>query len=266
LESAVESNKKQSQQLVSRVSELKPQLDLLLNKISSDEDEQKNFPNIENLRTELAHVEAKINVEKENAQLIGTELANLIAEKAVIEYQSRSDKTEETGSQLGLLDVEIEVLAYAVSSLEQKRRENAKAILSKLEELMLAEIQQFGLSSITDVKIDDKFDIKYKQDDNYISFGDIAEGEKLRAKLALYLSLIQLEAEHNVGRHVRFLMIDSPAKEEGDSRYLEGLSEVLRGIETRFGDRLQILIGTAERKLAGVVKNERIFAKDTFVF
>jgi hypothetical protein len=75
-----------------------------------------------------------------------------------------------------------------------------------------------------------------------------------------------LEIENKVGRHARLLIIDSPAKEEGDSKYLQGLSEVLASIEERFGKNLQILIGTAERGLEGVVANEFVYNEGEFLF
>jgi hypothetical protein len=106
----------------------------------------------------------------------------------------------------------------------------------------------------------------YKQDGDFIRFDNIAEGEKLRVKISLYLSLIQLDVKYNFGKHTRFLIIDSPSKEEGDSLYLDGLSILLKSIEDRFKGDLQIFIGTAERKLSGVVTNETILAPGEFLF
>ncbi|MCI5139096.1 MAG: hypothetical protein D3922_11925, partial [Candidatus Electrothrix sp. AR1] len=99
-------------------------------------------------------------------------------------------------------------------------------------------------------------------------FDDVTEGEQLRAKIAFYLSLIQLDIEFDFGRHTRFLIIDSPGKEEGDSEYLKGLTEVLKDIERRFGEQLQIFIGTAERTLTGVIKeeNETVYQPGKFIF
>tara|TARA_R110000823_G_scaffold182748_2_gene315478 strand:- start:1030 stop:1425 length:396 start_codon:yes stop_codon:yes gene_type:complete len=131
---------------------------------------------------------------------------------------------------------------------------------------MADEIQALGLNSITEVKIDDNFEIYYKQDNDFVSFDNIAEGEQLRAKISFYLSLIQLDIEFNFGRHTRLLIIDSPGKEEADSKYLEGLAQILNSIESRYGGNLQILIGTAERKLSGILKNQKEFPIDEYVF
>jgi len=61
-------------------------------------------------------------------------------------------------------------------------------------------------------------------------------------------------------------MIDSPAKEEGDNKYLEGLKAVLADIENRYADKLQILIGTAERNLSDIVKSQFVYEADQYVF
>ena len=122
------------------------------------------------------------------------------------------------------------------------------------------------VNSITNVNISKHFKIEYEQDGEYISFDDIVEGEQLRVKIAFYLSLIQLDIEYNFGRHTRFLIIDSPSKEEGDSVYLEGLTNVLQNIESRFGDNLQILIGTAERDLSDIISNQTIVETGEFLF
>ena len=95
---------------------------------------------------------------------------------------------------------------------------------------MLKEVQSFGIISITAIRVTEKFDVKYTQGGEEISFEKISEGEQLRAKLAFYLSLIQLDIEDNMGKHTRFLMIDSPGKEEAGKKYMEGLISVLKDI------------------------------------
>jgi len=162
--------------------------------------------------------------------------------------------------------MKIKLLNSAIEKLSEKRFSLGTRVMDRLSELMKNEIRDFGLTSITEVKINDNFEIHYKQDNDYVTFDNIAEGEQLRAKIAFYLSLIQLDIEFNFGRHTRLLIIDSPGKEEGDSKYLDGLSLVLKSIESRYGDDLQILIGTAERKLSGVVRHQTEYATGEYVF
>ena len=131
---------------------------------------------------------------------------------------------------------------------------------------MLNEIHQFGLLSITDVNIDSKFNISYIQNGIPIKFDSIPEGEQLRVKLAFYLSIIQMDIEKNIGRHTRFLVIDSPNKEEGDSRYLEGLKDILLNIDRRYKENLQIIIATASRGLENILKHQSVYGEGEYLF
>lgn len=236
-----------------------------LPRILEIEGQKENLIDTTYLQEQLKQIEQTINAEKEKVKPIGIEQEELISQKAVAEYQLKElDKSEVP--EIVNFDYKIKLLATAIERLNERRYQLGQKVLNRLTELMLAEIHQFGLNSITEISVTDKFDIQYKQDGDFISWDDIAEGEQLRAKIAFYLSLIQLDIENNFGRHTRFLMIDSPGKEEADISYLEGLSGVLKSIETRFGNSLQILIGTAERGLSNVVENEFITPQNTYVF
>jgi hypothetical protein len=164
------------------------------------------------------------------------------------------------------LENQIATLGFAISLLEKARYNLGGKVLSDLSDLMLEELHLFGLTTITAIQISQNFDISYKQDGDFVQFDKIAEGEQLRVKISLYLSLIQLDVKYIFGKHTRFLIIDSPSKEEGDSVYLEGLSTLLKSIENRFKGELQIFIGTAERKLSGIVENETTLDHGEFLF
>ena len=189
----------------------------------------------------------------------------LIAEKAVIQFQI-NELLNQKPKTVTDYETKIQLLNSAIEKLSKERLSIGARVINRLSKLMTYEIQALGLNSITEVKIDDNFEIQYKQDNDFIIFDNIAEGEQLRAKFAFYLSLIQLDIEFNFGRHTRLLIIDSPGKEEADKKYLEGLSKVLNSIENRYSDNLQILIGTAERQLSGILKNQKEFAADEYVF
>lgn len=233
-------------------------------KLASIERVNVEMDNTESLKNDLSRISRQIEVEKEKLQPITARREELIAERAIVEYQIRNyDSLAENETNY---ETKINVLDAAIENLKKQRYELGFGVLDRLAELILSEINEFGLTSITEIKITANFDIQYKQNGEFISFDDIAEGEQLRAKIAFYLSLIQLDIEYNFGRHPRLLIIDSPGKEEADSKYLEGLSSVLKSIEARFGTELQILIGTAERSLTNVVDHELIIPGDTYVF
>lgn len=191
----------------------------------------------------------------------------LIAKQAVLQYRKQEVERNDSGElNINKLEISILVLQDAIEILDKKRFENSKTILDDLKKCMLEELHNFGLTSILDIKIDQKFNITYIQNGIEMKFQEIAEGEQLRAKLAFYLSLIQLDVEKNYGRHTHFLIIDSPNKEEGDNSYLQGLREVLIQIQKKYRDNLQILIGTATREFAGAVDKEKIYQEGEYLF
>ncbi|AZA99222.1 hypothetical protein EG359_06205 [Chryseobacterium joostei] len=189
----------------------------------------------------------------------------LIAERAVINFQLQ-EKHPTLAQEENDYDLKIKVYEKAITELGTQRFKHSENVLNRLSALMLNEIHQMGMKSISEIIITANFDIKYKQDGDHIGFEEIAEGEQLRAKLALYLSLIQLDIEYNFGRHTKFLIIDSPAKEEADANYMSGLSNLLATIHERFGTKLQILVGSAERSLIDAVPNQHVTPEDQFVF
>lgn len=236
-------------------------------KIKNLETKKTEIKNTNKLNQKLKEIEELINVEKEKIRPDNLKNEKFIKEKAIIEYKiAEIDKSFKKPEAIINFDKQIELLEVAISKLSSMRYKFGESILKRLSEIMLSEINEFGLKSITEIKISEKFEIQYKQDGDFITFNNIAEGEQLRAKIAFYLSLIQLDIEKNFGRHTRFLIIDSPGKEEADANFLKGLSSVLTSIEERYGEELQILIGTAERGLKDVVKNQYITPKEQFVF
>lgn len=217
------------------------------------------------LNARLLELQKVISEERQKVRPRDSEKNELIEKKAVLNFRIKQleELPKKTGDQK--IEQKIQLLTKAIDELNKIRFVEGQSILTKLADLMTNEVKALGLR-ISEITISDRFDIKYKQDGDYLSFSEIAEGEQLRAKLAFYLSLIQLDIEHNYGRHSRFLIIDSPGKEEGDKNYLESLAKLIKELETRFGDKLQILIGTAERSLENAVKHQNVSPADTYVF
>ena len=251
--------------LIKKNKALQDTYDNTYNQIVAGEEINSQIKDVSVLSNRLQDLEEIINSEKNKLTPSDNIKEKLVSEKAVIQFQIEellSNKSVEVSN----FEAKISLLNSAIEKLSDYRFQVGNKVLKRLAELMKNEIQDFGLTSITEVKIKDNFEIYYKQDNDFITFDNIAEGEQLRAKIAFYLSLIQLDIEFNFGRHTRLLIIDSPGKEEADSKYLDGLALVLKSIESRYGDKLQILIGTAERKLTDVVLNQKVFPKETYVF
>lgn len=220
-----------------------------------------------NLQSQAEEVREKINKISEDIKEYANLEKELITKKAILEYkinERTNFKNNENYKNNEKLNIEI--LKFAIKKFSNARYEKSKNILKKLAEIMLGEIHEFGLKSVSGIEIDEDFNVYYVQNGEHNKFRDIAEGEQLRAKLAFYLSIIQLDIDKNFGRHTRFLIIDSPNKEEGDTQYLNGLKEVLTNINKRYGEQLQIIIGTATRAFEDVVEHQTVISEGEFVF
>lgn len=232
------------------------------------------IPSIDPDNKRLKEIEneiALINKERENHKNPIEKKEELIKEEAVLNFQLEEIKKMElnvVSEELVTLNLKKTILDYALSALEKKRIILNKDILGKLEQLILNEINAFGLKSITQIEINDRYELIFTQNDVPISFNDLTEGEKLRVKLAFYLSLIQLDIEHSLGRHPRFLIFDSPGSEEMVPKHLQGLSDIFKNINDRFKDQLQIFVGSALREFSQITDKDRTFIKneDEFVF
>lgn len=252
--------------LENKNNKLKHELETLNDKVISENIEQSMIEK-DRLEGQLDIIVTKINQVSETYSSIYEKEKTLIAEQAVLLYKTNNSGQENNNNvNLEKLKEQLRILNEVIKFLDSERYEKSKNILDTLSKIMLNEIHEFGLESITEIKIDNKFNIIYIQNGIPMKFDNIAEGEQLRAKLAFYLGIIQMDIEKNFGRHTRFLIIDSPNKEEGDSKYLEGLKDVLLNINKRYKDSLQIIIGTATRELENLVDNQTIYPRGKYVF
>lgn len=189
--------------------------------------------------------------------------------KAVLQYRINELRKQEeiTSTDENLnLEKEIEVLNYGIQGLLQKRKSLNEDTLQMFQTLILKQIQEFGTSTITEVIIDEKYDLILVQHDKEEKFEDLVEGEKLRVKLAFYLAIIQLDIDHRLGRHPRFLIFDAPGSEEMIPLHLHGLIENFKSINSKFQDNLQIFIGSAIRDFSEVTAPSKSEIKEEGVF
>ncbi|AWH86333.1 hypothetical protein HYN59_14995 [Flavobacterium album] len=232
------------------------------------------IPSIEPDNRRLKEIESEIAlVNKERGKYKDSieKKDQLIKEEAILSFQLEEIKKVElnvVSQELVALNLKKSILDYALSALEKKRIVLNKDILAKLEQLILNEVNVFGLKSISQIEINDRYELIFTQNGVPISFNDLNEGEKLRVKIAFYLSLIQLDIEHRLGRHPRFLIFDSPGSEEMVPKHLQGLSDIFKSINDRFKDQLQIFVGSALREFAQITDEDRTFIKneDEFIF
>ncbi len=161
-----------------------------------------------------------------------------------------------------IIGKEIELLNHAIESLKNERANRSRNILHLFREIFKKQLHLFNLKNYSDIEISSSFTMSFTKNNVKVSFNKISAGEQLRVKLAFYLSLIELDITHNHGRHSRFLVLDTPAKEEGDKEYLDGLNETLRTIEKNFKGKMQLFVGTAERELINAVSIDKYEIKE----
>ncbi|MFL0070560.1 hypothetical protein [Tenacibaculum maritimum] len=232
------------------------------------------IPSIDSDLKRLKEIEVKIekkNKERSFYKELLEDKEELIKEEAVLSFQLteiEKDKTPDNTELLKKLKLKKNILDKALELLAEKRIRLNKDILNKLEGLILNEVHAFGLTSIERVRINDKYDLIFTQNKIEVSFNDLNEGEKLRMKLAFYLSLIQLDIEYKTGRHPRFLIFDSPGSEEMVPEHINGLSYILKDVNSRYKDEFQIFVGTALREFSDVTDSEKTYikGKKEFIF
>lgn len=218
---------KEVEKTLSSIRELEGRVDVIR---SSNVSQQDSYRKIEN---EIAVLEYKLS--------------------EIVKERDGSGEAEKSNKDL----YKVDLLKDAVKHLEDLRVVSNKSIIDEFKEIILATLHSLGLDSFSDIEIDSRLRITYVQEGQCLSYSDITEGEQLRVKIALYLSLVQLNSEYGVGNHPRFLIIDSPGKEEADDKYFDGFIEALNVIENKFSEKIQILIGSADRRLCDIISNDK---------
>lgn len=189
------------------------------------------------------------------------ELLKLSETKGALKQKIKDDQEKlhklKDSKEAKKIETEIKIISFALERLKEEREERGKNIIELFERTLLAQLQRFGLKHYTDAKINRAFNLTFEKHGQRVSFENISPGEQVRVKLAFYLSIIKLDITHRYGRHPRFIILDTPAKEEADKVFLKGLKDTLRDIEVQFKDELQLFVGTAERELEGTLSDKK---------
>ncbi len=259
--------RKSIESVTKRIQELRITIPLLYNELIAVPSTEADLKRLKEIEAEIE----MINKERKDQQDLIKQEKDLLKEEAVLKYrleEIEKEKTSENSNRIQELNLHKSILNYALEGLEKRRIQLNKNILTKLETLIQNEIHAFGIHNISNLKITNKYELEFTQNDEIEGFSDLTEGEKLRVKLAFYLSLIQLDIEHNLGRHPRFLIFDSPGSEEMIEEHLRGLSDILKKVNERFEDELQIFVGSALREFSQITSTKKavIKGKDEFIF
>ncbi len=208
------------------------------------------------LEKELNQVSTTFDLEK-NWQ----ESLSLASRRGVLEEKLKgfAQNIHVNSTEQQLMEHQIKVLDVAREELQRIRAVKSQKLLHQFEALYLKKLHAFGLYKYEKIEVaPTNFRVSYRKNSEDFSFDEISPGEKLRAKLGLYIALIEMDVEYQFGRHPRFIILDSPAKEEGDQPFIEGLKDTLAYIEREFGKQLQVFVGTAQRELTNAVDASKV--------
>jgi len=141
--------------------------------------------------------------------------------------------------------------------------------LSKLEEFTRDTAQRIGAESVTNVSCSPFGIVKIRKHDQPVAFTQIKnEGERLRIKLAFFLSMMRLSRENGGGRHPGFLIIDQPGSNEMVASDFSELAQVFRQVDQDFGEKIQVLCFTARAEFRNATDGSHIYGAqaDHFAF
>lgn len=242
-----------------KISELKRSLSLLTDNLMQvkaliEHTEGKKASLLE----EVSGYENKIQKKELSDEAYIDSLQSLIEARVELEVTLDRKNLGESGEDP---EIKIRIIDKAIELLTQLRFESNKAILTKFSTLIKEQLQTFGVSNIENVYFNDHLEPVFVQNHQRNKFFELNEGEQLRVKLSFYISLILLDIEFKVGRHSRFVIIDSPGKEEVISKDLIALASTIRSINNEHSNNLQIFIGSALSELSEATSFDKLIIK-----
>lgn len=111
--------------------------------------------------------------------------------------------------------------------------------------------QRFGIKELTDVRLGRNAHLPVTKGQTRYSFGSLAEGDRLRLKVAVVVALLTVGSVRHAGQHPGLLFVDSPGAQEVGAGPLAEMMTTLEAIAD--AQRLQIIIATARRDEAVTV-------------
>jgi len=121
-------------------------------------------------------------------------------------------------------------------------------------------IRRIGAESITDITVQPLGGVRFAKSGTPITFGSLqSQGDRLRVKLACFLTMIRLGREPGMGHHPGLLLIDQPGGAEMVTTDCSALAAVFRTIEQDLADDVQIICFTSRREMAEATEPGKIY-------
>lgn len=173
------------------------------------------------------------------------------------EYSSRAQSEEveegDTGEQLRIVEKARGILKDEAAILNKSK-------LSRLSHSVQDTAKVIGIDSIHSVECKPLGRIKLSKYDQEVAFKSIQNpGERLRVKLAFFLSMMRIGREPGIGRHPGFLMIDQLGANEMVVEDCEALSKILNDLDKDLAKTVQLICFTAKSEFANATHHSKVY-------
>jgi hypothetical protein len=134
------------------------------------------------------------------------------------------------------------------------------SVLSRLSAATQTLAAIIGTESITDLSCSALGKITLQKHNTKVLFSSIRNSsERIRVKLAFFLSMMQIGREPGAGRHPGMLLIDQLASSEMVKEDCRALADVLHEIDNDPCNLVQLICFTAEPEFARATVPEKVY-------
>lgn len=184
--------------------------------------------------------------------LLKQKKVELFDNKSKLEILEEFKKLDNEEKLLKIIGALKELIIY----IKEKRYKNAEKKIDTFRTEFKEESIKIGIKGLDDIKFNEKdFDVIFYKNESKEGFNKLSDGEKLRVKIAFYLTWIQMSLKGDESVHPAFLMIDSPGKEETNEYDLGELSKIFYDLDTNEHE-FQIIIASA-KNLPNATRREK---------
>lgn len=164
--------------------------------------------------------------------------------------QERSAAPEEVEEEATLAS-DSDVLGAAVKVAEKEAKQDFDAALEAVSRQITTLGRELGMTNLERADLKGNAHLPVVRGGSPSNFGGLTDGERLRLKIALVVSLLDVGAASGLGRHPGFLIVDSIAREELNTANGQSLLSELARVASAYD--LQVITGTAHSDLVDAV-------------
>lgn len=195
--------------------------------------------------TEASVALAGIHGNPEVRQSLERQLA--VLDGRIEERSAAPDELEEEAT----LASDSEVLGAAVKVAEKEAKQDFDAALEAVSRQITTLGRELGMTNLEQADLKGNAHLPVIRGGSPSTFGGLTDGERLRLKIALVVSLLDVGAASGLGRHPGFLIVDSIAREELNTANGQSLLSELARVASAYD--LQVITGTAHSDLVDAV-------------